>query len=1392
MKRFPTFPEIKNISRKSASSNNLRINFQRIRKLLRTNLARLVGPIMLFISFSCKPETTKSTTAMAFRKSGDFSYKDSTRVVSAYCSHVSPITQRKFKKSGIDGSEYFTSLEMMKNNNSYTMIVYVAWTLQKCQRMVVTATPRGNQTSVFFGEFSQIGLNFGEFEDSMDSPTLMNVNALMADLTDMDEKFAMMEQTIEALKKSVDDKNLHIAQLMNKLEAFTPGELSHVPTCPPGFDQRNKDVEESLTKSKFQKEKQSASVAALYVQQLQDMITNTIRAQYGGTPQSSLYYSKLDTRRIDCLSMPTNYQPPKLQQFDGKGNPRQHIAHFVETCSNAGTHAHDMELSIASHGKTSSFVDLTKEKNEFRKDMTSKTQTKESIAVKATSVNVTIKNVPMIVDEFLAKKVIDLPESKRPEEINKIGDPRYCSLEIDDHEENEVDGWTLVTHKKRRHQVALRIRLPKTRAIRSNVNHLQPSKNVKPCTIQKINSSLSQEEKMTVPVAQVPAIALEPSKGNTQVGKVKGNFDRKVFTLFEKSGYNFSNPAKLKELRDEVTGEKIHGLTKSQMHFIPPDLHRKKEESKEGKTPRRTLVFERIGRLTPRVSAFERLGRNDERKSSKQVNGYVTTSKTSVFRHLGTKRKSSSERRLLEHENQDFCDVTDDKEIHSVFPSRIKRNDILSITTNGSLKLKRSTIVITNQCHGETKKEEDEAITVFLGSQREDSNLIQSSYHITVEKGPHFDDTNDDVQEAPPQLEDGVQSTIDDLRELNLGTLKDPRPTFISALLTPQEERNYFKLLVEYKDVFAWSYREMSGLSRRIVIHYLGIKKGTRPTMQSQRVFRLELVTQTKVEVNKLIKVGFIREVNYPLWISTIVPIKKKNGQICVCVDLRNLNKACPKDDFPFPIIELMVDATTGHEAMSFMNGSSGYNQIRMSPKDEEYTTFRTPKEIYYYKVMLFGLKNVGATYQCTMKNIFNDMFHKRVECYVDDLVVKSKQRKHHLEDLRIVFGRLRKFDLKMNPLKCAFGVTSGKFLSFIVRHRGIEVDPTKIDAIQKIPEPKNLRDLADYKEIWHSFGDSFLTWLDDRSVKELFAQENEAKKEQALYYLSRTLIGVELNYTPIEKMCLALLYATKKMRHYFEAYTIKLISRDDPVKFVMTRPFLSGRLARWSISVNQYDIIYTPQKAVKGQALANFLVDRPLPGKWETSDKFLDEDAFFTEELSAWTMFFDGSAHQDVNFHRIRKFVANYRMADALANLATTMALGENETTKVKKENVVDFIKANMIFRYGIPRCIVTDNGTPFNNKLMSSLCEKCSFKQHKPLIYNACANGLAEALNKALGNLLKKVVAKNKRDWHERIDEALWAYRTTFRTATQATLFSLVYGVEAVLSLEKQIPSL
>ncbi|XP_065623457.1 uncharacterized protein LOC136064917 [Quercus suber] len=154
---------------------------------------------------------------------------------------------------------------------------------------------------------------------------------------------------------------------------------------------------------------------------------------------------------------------------------------------------------------------------------------------------------------------------------------------------------------------------------------------------------------------------------------------------------------------------------------------------------------------------------------------------------------------------------------------------------------------------------------------------------------------------------------------------------------------------------------------------------------------------QITQEVKKLLAASFIKPIQHPKWLSNIVPVKKKNGQIRCCVDFRNLNKACPKDEFPLPNIDLLVDSAAGSSMFSFMDGYSGYNQIHMAAKDTEKTAFRTPIRNFYYTVMPFGLKNARATYQQTITAIFHDMMHKEMEDYVDDIVVKSKIRTGHL-----------------------------------------------------------------------------------------------------------------------------------------------------------------------------------------------------------------------------------------------------------------------------------------------------------------------------------------------------------------------------------------------------------
>ncbi|KAM1754931.1 hypothetical protein ACFX12_007326 [Malus domestica] len=457
-----------------------------------------------------------------------------------------------------------------------------------------------------------------------------------------------------------------------------------------------------------------------------------------------------------------------------------------------------------------------------------------------------------------------------------------------------------------------------------------------------------------------------------------------------KAGYNFTSSVNLGKKDLNTIKDNERDLTKTQKKLEEHGYGVNNNKAGLGFTPNApTSVFDRMNRSRTRVLAPKLIGGQNRTSVLKRLN--TSVSRSSVFKRLSKPKKQSDttsfpprqsvmerlgeakepfKRRKTTPEVEKIDRLAKKDDVRSSIPSRMKRQAILEVNTVGSLKVNT----------------EEEAQDVF---------------HITIQDGEEDEILEEDVIAAPSQLEDGGQATVDDLKELNLGTSEEPKPIFVSALLSADEIEKYYQLLLEYKDVFAWTYKEMPGLDPIIDVHHLA------------------------AEIDKLIEVGFIRE-----------------------------------DDFPFPIIEIMVDATTGHEGLSFMDGSSGYNQIRMALEDEELTAFRTPKGIYYYKVMPFGLKNAGATYQRAMQKIFNDMLHKNVECYVDDVVVKTKKRPDHLKDLRVVFERLRKYNLKMNPLKCAFGVTSGKFLGFIVKHRGIEVDQSKIKAIQSMPEPRNLHEL--------------------------------------------------------------------------------------------------------------------------------------------------------------------------------------------------------------------------------------------------------------------------------------------------------------------------------------------
>jgi hypothetical protein len=220
-----------------------------------------------------------------------------------------------------------------------------------------------------------------------------------------------------------------------------------------------------------------------------------------------------------------------------------------------------------------------------------------------------------------------------------------------------------------------------------------------------------------------------------------------------------------------------------------------------------------------------------------------------------------------------------------------------------------------------------------------------------------------------------------------------------------------------------------------------------------------------------------------------------------MCIDYTDLNKHYPKDPFPLPRIDQVVDSTTGSVLLCFLNCYSGYHQIALNPDDEDKTAFITPNGIYCYKVMTFGLKNVGATYQKAIQKCLKSQIGKNVEAF-DDVVVKTTEEDQLIADLTETFSNLREYQWKLNPTKCVFGAPSGLFLGFMVEHRGIEANPVKVDAIPNMAKPSCKKDVMKLTGMMAALG-RFISKLGEKGLPffkllkkaDKFVWDDEAQK---------------------------------------------------------------------------------------------------------------------------------------------------------------------------------------------------------------------------------------------------------------------------------------------------------
>ncbi|XP_074376769.1 uncharacterized protein LOC141718283 [Apium graveolens] len=455
-----------------------------------------------------------------------------------------------------------------------------------------------------------------------------------------------------------------------------------------------------------------------------------------------------------------------------------------------------------------------------------------------------------------------------------------------------------------------------------------------------------------------------------------------------------------------------------------------------------------------------------------------------------------------------------------------------------------------------------------------------------IRDSPELDPRIPMPMEKTGPTEDTIEIPVDE---------KDPSKVLrIGSQLAPRLKEGLSIFLLANLDVFAWSLSDMVGIDPEIMCHRLNIDpkhKGGSIKMKGQ-------------------------------WLANPVLVKKPNGKWRTCVDFTDLNKACPKDSFPLPRIDQLVDATAGHALLSFMDAYSEYNQILIYEPDQEHTSFITDRGLYCYIGMPFGLINAGATYQRLVNKMFKKQIGKTMEVYVDDMLVKSKKAEDHIVDLAEMFHILRKYKMKLNPQKCVFNVESRKFLGFMVYHRGIEANPAKIKALLDMKSPTSVKQVQSLtgriaalnrfvskssdrcKEFFKAIkgrgkdfpwtpecedaflkikkqlgnppmlakpedGEILILYLavSEYSVSAVLVKE-EASHQWPVYYVSKRLWDAETRYTNMEKLVYALILAARKLRPNFQAHRIE------------------------AVELGQFDLEYFPRTTIKGQALANFILE--------------------------------------------------------------------------------------------------------------------------------------------------------------------------------------------------------
>ncbi|GJU25577.1 reverse transcriptase domain-containing protein [Tanacetum coccineum] len=649
----------------------------------------------------------------------------------------------------------------------------------------------------------------------------------------------------------------------------------------------------------------------------------------------------------------------------------------------------------------------------------------------------------------------------------------------------------------------------------------------------------------------------------------------------------------------------------------------------------------------------------------------------------------------------------------------------------------------------------------------EDICLIEKLLNNDPFQLPPMDLKQSEVTEAKSSIEEPPELELKDLpSHLEYAFLEenDKLPVIIAKGLKNDEKDALLKVLKSHKRAIAWKITDIKGIDPRFCTHKILMEDDYKPTVQSQRRVNPKIHEVIKKEVLKLLDAGMIYPISDSPWVSPVHCVPKKGGITVVaneeneliptrlvtgwrvCIDYRKLNEATRKDHFPLPFMDQMLERLAGNEFYCFLDGFSGYFQIPIDPQDQEKTTFTCP----------------------VFMAIFHDMIEKTMEVFMDDFLVFGDSFDSCLSNLEKMLKRCEDTNLVLNWEKCHFMCREGIVLGHKISKSGIEVDRAKVDVIAKLPHPTTVKGVRSF--LGHAgFYRRFIQTEAYRSLQSLrcpgcnlpfelmcdasdFAigavlGQRKMKHFQPIHYASKTMTEAQIHYTTTEKEMLAVVYAFEKFRPYL---------------------------------VLSKSIVYTDHSAFKG-----ILIIKGIPTQ-QKRKFFKDVKHYFWDDPYLFRTCADQIIRRCVHGQEALEILKACHEGPTGGHHSANLMRSKTKVLPTNDARVVVKFLKSLFARFGTPRAIISDRGTYFCNDQFAKVMSKYEVTHHLATAYHPQTSDQVEVSNQGLKRILERTVRENRASWSDKLDEALWAFRTAFKTPIGCTPYKLVYGKSCHLPVE------